>query len=380
MTRPQLIARNLLRNRRRTLLTTGSVAASILLLEVFSATYRYIEAPPTPGSFDLVLMVGPQTSFMRPLPLSHGARLATLPGIAAVSPLNMVDVFYGGEEKPLWAVACDPATMFKVRPDWRLPEDQRQVFLHEKAALVASRRIAEARRWKIGDRIPLRSQGYDLTLELVLRGIYSSPEDETLMAFHWDFLNDIQGSPNKPGAFWVLSRTREEIPGLVSAIDAMFRNTDAETRTQPMKQFVLDFLALLGNVKLILMAVSAAVVFAVLLIVANTIGMSIRERTSELAVLRALGFRPREVLSMLTAESLAISLAGASIGCLLAWLLLRVAAGYQMGGMMPVYIQIDSATIGVALVVALTLTLASTLLPAYRAAHVNIAQALRFVG
>jgi len=379
MTRPQLIARNLLRNRRRTLLTTGSVAPSILLLEMFSATYRYIEAPPTPGSFDLVLMVVPRTSLMQPLRLSHGARLATLPGIAAVSPLNMVDVFYGAEEKPLWALACDPATMLKARPDWRLPEEQRQAFLNEKVALVAGRSIAEARKWKVGDRIFLRSPGYDLTLELVHRGIYSSAEDETLMALHRNFLNDIHGSPNKPGAFWVLSRTPEEVPRLMTAIDAMFRNTDAETRTQPMKQFVLDMLAMLGNVKLILMAVSA-VVFAVLLIVANAIGMSIRERTSELAVLRALGFRPRELLTMLTAETLAISLAGASIGCPLAWLLLRVAAGYQMGGMMPVYIQIDSATIGAALVVALALSLASTLLPAYQAAHVNIAQALRFVG
>jgi putative ABC transport system permease protein len=380
MTRAELVLKNVFRNRRRTFLTAASVAVSVCLLAVFCATYRYISAPPTPGSFDLVLMVGPRTSLMQPLPLSHGARIAALPGIAAISPLNMVDVIFGAEAKPLFALACDPAAMFKARPDWKLPEDQRQAFFNEKVALVASRRIAEPRGWKLGDRITLRSQGYSLTLELVLRGIYSSAEDESLMTFHWDYLNDTQGSPNKPGAFWVLAKTPEDVPRLMTEIDGMFRNTDAETRTQPMKQFVLDFLAMLGHVKLILLSVSAVVIFAVQLIVANTMGMSIRERTSELAVLRALGFRKRQVLGMLATESLAISITGAALGCLAAAGLLALTSGYQIGGAMPIYIQVDGPTLALTLAVAMVIGLLGTIVPAWHASRVNIAEALRFVG
>lgn len=380
MTRAGLVLKNVFRNRRRTVLTTVSVAVSVCLIAVFCATYRYISAPPTPGGFDLVLMVGPRTSLMQPLPLSHGARLRALRGIAAVSPLNMVDVVFGAEEKPLYAVACDPAAMFKVRPDWKLPEDQRQAFFSEKSALVASRRIAEPRGWKVNDRIALRSHGYNITLEFVLRGIYSSAEDESLMAFHWDYLNDTLGSPNTPGAFWVLAETPEDVPRLMTEIDGMFRNTDVETRTQPMKQFVLDFLAMLGNVKLILLGVSAVVVFAVLLIVANTMGMSIRERTSELAVLRALGFRKRQVLGMLTAESLAISISGAALGCLAAGGLLALTSGYQVGGAMPIYVQVDGYTLALTLAVAVAIGVLGTIVPAWHASHLNIAEALRFVG
>jgi putative ABC transport system permease protein len=380
MTRAGLVVKNVFRNRRRTVLTTVSVAVSVCLIAVFCAAYRYISAPPTPGSFDLVLMVGPRTSLMQPLPLSYGARIATLPGIVAISPLQMVDVLFGAEEKPLYALACDPAAIFKVRSDWKLPEEQRQAFLKEKNALVASRRIAGPRGWKVNDRIALRSQGYNIALEFVLRGIYSSAEDESLMAFHWEYLNDILGSPNKPGAFWVLAATPQDVPRLMTEIDGMFRNTDAETRTQPMKQFVLDFLGMLGNVKLILLAVSSVVIFAVLLIVANTVGMSIRERTTELALLRALGFRQLQILGMLTTESLAISISGAVLGCLIAAGLLALTAGYQVGGAMPIYIQVDGFTMSLTLAVAVAIGVLATIVPAWHASRLNIAEALRFMG
>ena len=380
MTRGQFVTRNLLRNPRRTLLTTGSVAVSICLLASFFATYRYMQAPPTPGSFDLVLMVTSRTSLMGSLPLQYAQRISRLPGQVAVTPVNMVDALYGGEDKVFFALACDPDAIFQVRNDWRMPEDQRRAFREEKVALVCSRSIAQKHGWKLGDRIQLRSGGYHLTLDLVLRGIYASNDDESLMAFHWDYLNELQGRPNKVGAFWVMARSAEDVPRLMQVIDGEFRNSDAETRTQPMKQFVLDLLSMLGNVKLILLGISGAVVFAVLLIVSNSMGMSIRERTAELAVMRALGFRTRQVLGMLTAESLAIGISGAALGCLTAAILFTLASGYQMSGAMPLHIQIDAPTVGMAMIAAAVISLVSTLLPAYRASRIEIAQALRFVG
>ena len=380
MTRAGLVVRNLSRNRRRTLLTGGSVAISICLLASFCATYRYMQAPPTPGGFGLLLMVVSRTSLRESLPLHYAQRIARVPGVAAVTPVNMVDALYGGEDKVFFALACDPDTIFQVQNDWRMPEDQRRAVREEKVALVCSRSAAKKHGWKLGDRIQLRSSGYNITLDLVLRGIYTSAEDESLMAFHWDYLNEVLGRPNKVGAFWVMARSAEDVPRLMQVIDGEFRNSDAETRTQPMKQFVLDLLSMLGNIKLILLGISAAVVFAVLLIVSNSMGMSIRERSAELAVMRALGFRTRQVLGMLTAESLAIGISGAALGCLAAAILFALASGYQMSGAMPLHIQIDAPTVGVVLIVAVVISLASTLLPAYHASRLSIAQALRFVG
>jgi len=380
MNHSQLVVKNVLRNPRRSLLTIASVAVSISLLTVFGAVFRYFQSPLMPPGFHLILMVTPRTSLMIPLPLYYGERIRRLSGVVDVSPINMVDTLYGAQDDLLFMLACDPETFFRVYPGWQLPSEQRQAYLRERVALMVGRSMAVKYGWKLGDRIHLRSPGYNLTLDLVLRGIYTSDEDESLMAFHWEYLNEAQGRPNKPGGFWVRARSAEEVPRLMQAIDSQFRNSEVETRTQAMDQWVLDMLGMVGNVKAILVAISAAVLFAVLLILANTMAMSIRERTAELAVMRALGFQNRQVLEMLAAESLAISLAGTVLGCLLAGLLLAATAGYKVGGAMPIYIRVDAATVVMALLVAIALGLVSTLLPAYRASRVSIAQALRFVG
>jgi len=380
MKRWRLVLKNVLRNRRRTLLTTGSVAVSITLLAVFGAVYRYVQSPLLPPGFHLLLMVTPRTSMMVPLPLYYGERIRGLPGVVDVSPINMVDTLYGAHDDLLFVLACVPETFLKIYPSWKLPPDQQQAFVHERMAIIAGRKMADKYGWKLGDHIHLRSPGYNVALDLVLRGIYTSDEDETLMAFNWQYLNEAKGRPNKPGGFWVRARSPEDVPRVMQAIDSQFRNSEMETRTQPMDQWVLDMLGMVGNVKAILLGISAAVLFAILLILANTMAMSIRERTAELAIMRALGFRTRQVLSLLAAESLAISLTGATLGCLLATLLLAVTKGYRVGGAMPIYIQMDAVTIVLNLFVALVVSLASTLLPAWRAAHVSIAQALRFVG
>ncbi len=376
----RLIAKSAGRNRRRTALTVASVAISMTLLAVFSAVLHYFQSPLMPASFHLLLMVTPRASLMIPLPLSYGERIRRLPGIVDLTPINMVDTVYGPQDDLIFALACDPETYLRVYPSWHLLPEQREAFLREKSSVIAGKSTAAKYGWKLGDHIALRSGGYHVTLELVLRGIYTSDEDESLLAFHWDYLNEVLGRPNKPGGFWVRARSAEDVPRLMRDIDAEFRNSELETRTQPMSQWMLDMVGMVGNVQAILLGISAAVLFAVLLILTNSMGMSIRERTAELAVMRALGFRLSQVLGLLTAESLAITMAGTSLGCACAWLLLHVTAGYRIGGAMPIYIRLDAVTVGLAFVFSVVLSLASTLAPGYFAARTSIAQALRFVG
>jgi len=379
MSRPQLLIKNLRRNRRRTILTFLSIAISITLLTAFCATYRYFDAPLMPAEFRLVLMVTARASMMTPLPLSYGERIARLPGVAAVTPINMVDGLYGGQDDLLFALASEPAAFFKVYSDWRLPEDQRAAYLRERTAALAGRRTALKYGWRLGDRIHLRSPGYHVDLDLVLRGIYMA-EDESLLGFHWDCLNEALGRPDKPGGYWVRARTEAEVPRLMQTIDNQFRNGEMETRTQPMGQWVLDLLAMIGNVKLIVLSISAAMVFAILLVVANTMGMSIRERTAELAILRVLGFKPKHLLALLAAEALTVSVAGALAGSLTAGTIFALLGGYRVGGAMPIYISVDAVTVAVVLGVAIAIGLCSTLLPAYRSSRMSIADALRYVG
>jgi putative ABC transport system permease protein len=379
MTRPQLVIKNLLRNRRRTILTFLSIAISITLLAAFCAIYRFFDNPPMPSEWRLVLTVGARTSLLLRLPLSYADRIARLPGVAAVSPVNMVDSLYGAHDDYMFALASDPATFFKIYPDWYLPEEQLAAYKREKTAAIAGRVNALKYGWKLGDRIHLRSPGYNVELDLTLRGIYTG-QDESLLGVHWDYLNDLEGRPDKPGAFMVRARTEADVPRLMQAIDNQFRNGEMETRTQPMGQWVLEFLSMVGNVKLIVLSISAAMVFAILLVVANTMGMSIRERTAELAILRVLGYQPKHLLGLLAAEALVVSVAGALLGCLLAGGAFALIRGYRVGGAMGIYIQVDAVTMGVILTVAIGIGLSSALLPAYRASRMSIADALRFVG
>ncbi|MGD0012456.1 MAG: FtsX-like permease family protein [Terriglobia bacterium] len=379
----RLVLRNAVRNRRRSLLTAASVAVSFALLVIFFAAYRFLESPPASTSerSHLVLIVAASTSPIQPMPISYRSRIERLEGVRAVTQVFWFDARYKNEDTVIASLSLDPQSLFTFFPDWQLSPLEKQQFMHEKVAAIAGRSTANKYGWKVGDRIHVSSPNYfGVGVDLILRGIYDSNEEHSYLVFHWDYLNDVLGSPNVTGQFWILANSADLMPSLMKTVDAQFRNETVQTRTQTVKQFVLNFISWLGNVKLILVSVSGAVVFAVLLIVANTMAMSIRERTTELAVLRALGFRTKTLLTLLTAESLVISLLGVSAGCLAAWAICRAVAGYALGGGLLVNLEIGLTGGLSALGVAILTSLLSTLVPAYRASRMSIAEALRYTG
>ena len=381
MTCAQLVFRNTLRNRRRTILTVASVAVCTCLVAILWTTYRYLEAPPEVDRTHLILSVTARTSVTIPLPVSYQSQIAKVPGVAAAMPLFWFDGRYGKDADLVPALALDAQKLLAFLSNWHVPEDQLRTFVGERDALVAGRKVVDKYDWKIGDHVHLRSPNYsDVDLDLVLRAVYTSDSDESLLALHWDYLNEALGHPDKAGQIWVLARSVDDIPHVMDDIDTVFRNYPMETRTQTLKQLVVNFLSWLGNLKEIMLIISGAVVFAVLLVVANTMAMSIRERTAEIAVLRALGFRSRQVLAMLAGEALTISLVGTALGLALAALVFRLMEGYHIGGAMPVHIRVDATTMALSLLAAVIISLGSTLIPAHRAARFNVAEALRFVG
>jgi len=384
MSLARLVLRNAVRNRRRSLLTAASVAVSIALLIIFLAAYRFLESPPasTTERSHLVLVVMASASPLQPMPVSYRSRIERLEGVRAVTQVFWFDARYRNENTMIATFGLDPQILFTFFPNWQLSPLEKEQFMHEKVAAIAGRSTANKYGWKVGDHIHVSSPAYfGVGVDLILRGIYDSNEEQSYLVFHWDYLNDVLGSPNVTDLFWILANSADDMPSLVKTVDAQFREETVQTRTQTVKQVVLNFISWLGNVRLILVSISGAVVFAVLLTVANTMAMSIRERTTELAVLRALGFSTNTLLTVLTAESLVISLVGASCGCVAAWLICRAVTGYALGGgLLLVNLEIGLTGGLSALGVAILTSLLSTLVPAYRASRMSIAEALRYTG
>ena len=384
MSLARLVLRNAVRNRRRSLLTAASVAVSIALLIIFLAAYRFLESPPasTTERSHLVLVVMASASPLQPMPVSYRSRIERLEGVRAVTQVFWFDARYRNENTMIATFGLDPQILFTFFPNWQLSPLEKEQFMHEKVAAIAGRSTANKYGWKVGDHIHVSSPAYfGVGVDLILRGIYDSNEEQSYLVFHWDYLNDVLGSPNVTDLFWILANSADDMPSLMKTVDAQFREETVQTRTQTVKQVVLNFISWLGNVRLILVSISGAVVFAVLLTVANTMAMSIRERTTELAVLRALGFSTNTLLTVLTAESLVISLVGASCGCVAAWLICRAVAGYALGGgLLLVNLEIGLTGGLSALGVAILTSLLSTLVPAYRASRRSIAEALRYTG
>ena len=379
----KLVFRNLVRNQRRSVLTAASVSVSFALLLIFFASYRFLESPPASKSerSHLVLIVAASTSPIQPLPVSYRSRIERLEGVRAVTQVFWFDARYKNEDTVIASLSLDPQTVFTFFPNWQLPAEEKAQFLREKVAAIAGRSTANKYGWKVGDHIYVSSPNYfGVGVDLILRGIYDSEEEHSYLVFHWDYLNDVLGSPNMTGQFWILANSTEVMPTLMKTVDAQFQDETVQTRTQTAKQFVVSFISWLGNVKLILVSLTGAVVFAVLLIMANTMAMSIRERTTELAILRSLGFSANTLLTLLTAESLGICLLGSFVGCLAAWGLCRAVAGYALGGGLLVNLEIGLPGVLSALGAATFTSLASTLVAAYRASRMSLAEALRFTG
>ncbi len=318
-----LIFRNSLRNRRRSLLTIISIAVSLCLLGLLVALYRaffFSEATPDQA---LRLVTRHRVSLANPLPLSYLQRIKQVQGVKEVS----VFQWFGGTYKD----NRDSANMFArfgvdaekfgiVNPEYKLSEEERQAFIREPAACIVGRKTAARHNMKIGDRITIIGDIYPVNLELVLRGIFSGPQDNESLIFHYKFLNEsLTGDMrDSVGTFNIRMERPEDANTISRSVDEMFRNSPAQTKTETEQAFGLSFLAFLGDVKLILLSICAAVVFTILLVSGNTMAMSVRERVREVGILKTLGFTNGAVLSLLVGEAMVIALIGGALGIALA--------------------------------------------------------------
>ena len=374
-----LLLKNLLRNKRRTFLTAASVAILLFLLSSLAIVYTALGAPLQNADAIPILMVRRATGVVFPLPARYKAKILAVPGVVACSEWSWFGGYWKDVSNQFANFAVNADSVFDVQFGSKIPPDQLAAFKRDRTAAVAGRRLAERFNWKVGDRITLLGSPYGITAELTLRGIFTGGPDDQFW-FHWEYLNEALGRPDIVGMYLLRIDRPEKAGRVAQAIDQLFRNTDAETKSESINAFLLDFVSLLGNIRGVITMIGSAVTFAILLIVANTMAMSIRERTQEAAVMRALGFRAAQILGLFVCESLALAFLGGLVGVGGAKLLYDALTLSQIGPFVFVDMRMRPETLGFCSGLVLALGLAASAVPAYRASRINLAQALRFLG
>ena len=376
------VLKNCWRNRRRTILTVVSIAVSMCLLGVMMSMFHafYMSAPAPEEALRLV--VRNRVSLTVTIPEFYGARIRQVPGVRGV----MISQWFGGtykdarDPKNFFArLAIEPEKLFSMYPEFRISEDEKKAFVRERTACVVGRDLADKFNFHVGDRINLTGDIFPGNYEFTIRGIFDSPRSSDVMFFSRDYLEQTlpEGRRGQVGTFYVMLDSPESGGRVAEAIDAQFRNAAAQTKTESEQAFVVGFLSFLGNVKMLLIGISAAVMFTILLVSANTMAMSVRERVREVGVLKTLGFTPALVLSLILGEAALISVSGGAIGYLISMSLANAIRKSPFGGFVP---HIEPFQLSVALAcigVAGFIGLLSSLVPALGASRTSIVNALR---
>lgn len=378
MTIGSFIFKNALRNRRRATLTILSVAVSLFLLVTLLVALREITLPPESLGAVLRIAVRNKTSIANPLPVRQRPVIERIPGVEAVTPFTWFGGKYQNEENATFAqFAIDAKVMRQVFVEAHMLDRQCRDFEKIKDSCILGKITADKYHLKVGDRLTLESPAFHCTLGFRVVGIYSGTPDDRNMFFHQEYLDAVRGWPGTVSMWWVKVKTAADMPRVIAAIDRAFANTSAEVKAQSERAFQLSFVSMWGNIKLLVTWICAAVVFTLALVSASTMSMAVRERFRELAVLKALGFRWRELLVFILAESFGLSLAGALLGIGGACLLFNFADISSLSHGIFVMFQITPRIIALSLLVAGGLGVAASIAPAVAVARISVVKGLK---
>ncbi|HWX94727.1 MAG TPA: FtsX-like permease family protein [Terriglobales bacterium] len=382
MTLTTFVTKSAFRNKRRSILTIGSLALMLTLLTFLMTIWRafYIDNGSEQSTQRLITRHKVSLTFS--LPIYYEQKMKTVPGVAAVVPTQ----WFGGryiDDKPehfFAQFATDPQEFFTVYTDFKIPADQLDAWQHDRAGVVVDNGLAKKFGWKVGDRIVLQGTIWAADLTLTIRGIYTPPQPTQSVYFDRKYLEEaVSVMKDQSGTFGILADSPADVPKVAATIDDMFHNSPQPTKTESEKAFGLDFVAMLGNVKAFILSICGAVVFTGLLVSANTMAMSIRERTREVAVLKTLGFTRKTVLSLFVCEGMVVAVIGGAFGLLFGYgLVYMMGHSPQMGFFQG--LTVNWATMVAALALAATVGLVAALVPSYNASKVNIVEGLRYIG
>jgi putative ABC transport system permease protein len=382
MTLTRFVTKNAFRNKRRSILTVLSIAFSLLLLTLMMTIWHAFYLDQGSAESAERLVVRHRVSLTFSLPGFYREKIRAVPGVVAVVPVSWFGGIYK-DQKPenfFAQFGTDPEEFFKVFRDMQMPDDQKTAWQRDRQGVIVDDTLANKYGWKLGDRIVLQGTIYPVDLELYVRGIFNSTPDNKSVYFNTKYVEEaVPFFKGQAGTFSILAATPGDVSRVASTVDDMFRNSPQPTKSESEKAFGLEFVAMMGNVKAFILMICSAVVFATLLVSANTMAMSIRERTREVAVLKTLGFTRQSVLALFVSEAVALSLAGGLIGFGLGWGMVYMAThSKQFISFFP--LKVTLGIWGVSMLTAGVVGLLSAALPSYHASKVNIVDGLRHIG
>lgn len=383
----KLVYKNMLRHKLRSLLTIFGIAVAVLafgLLRTVVTAWSYgVEA----ASVDR-LVTRHAVSFIFPLPYSYRTQIADLSGVKTVSYASWFQGIYKDQsfENFFPRLACDPETIFDVYPEYLVPKDQLDTFRKQRNSCVVGQKLADQHGFKIGDVIPITGDIYPGSWEFTVVGIYKGKDktaDETQMFFNWEYLNERNRQVNsfatdQVGWYIVQIKNPNEAALVSESIDALYLNSAAKTKTETEKAFQQSFVSLSGAIITSLEVVSYVIIGIILMVLANTIIMSARERIREYAVLRTLGFTSFHVVGLIVGESLFISMLGGAVGIVLTFPICQ-AFGAQFPTMFPVF-AVAPSTIALSVSFSIIVGMIASVFPSIRSVNIKIVDGLRQIG
>ena len=383
MTLGSFVVRNTFRNKRRSLLTMISISFSLLLLTLMICIWRsfYVDQVAPEASRRLIIRDKVSLAFF--LPAYYRDKIRSVPGVTAVVPMTWFEGRYidNRPEHFFARLATDPDEYLKVASDKITPPDQLKAWQQDRAGALVDETLVKKYGWKLGDRIHIQGTIFPADLDLTIRAIYHRDPPQNALYFNAKYLEEaVSWFKGQAGWYGAQVDSADHVASASKQIDDMFRNSPLPTKTESEKAFLLGFVASLGNVKAFIMGICGAVAFAIMLVSANAMAMSVRSRTREVAVLKTLGFTRNRVLSIFVSESIALSVAGGVLGILVA---IPVIAGMTqrfIGLGIPLNMRVTVPTAVLSLLAALTLGIVSGCLPAYRASRMGIVDGLRHIG
>lgn len=372
----KLILKNILRNKLRTLLTLSSLIVSLFLIITLATILTEFERGSEEANPSR-LMSRHSVSLTFPLPMGNLQRIQAVPGVKQAMPFTWFGGIYKDERNFFANFAVDAKKLKEIYPELKLSDAEWQAFSGDRQGAVVGKKLVTLYGFTPGQRITLNSPIYNQNVEFIIRGVYTGSDEKTLF-FHHEYLNELapDWAKDQAGMYSILANTPEDVPRIGQAVDSMFANSDAPTKTESEREFAKSFEAMTGGIKQFLYAIMAAITFSLLLVMGNTMAMTVRERTKEVGTLKAIGFKRHTIAGLFVGESVLLALVGAAIGIASAVFVYR---SFDLSLYLPNLVSFvpTSQTLIIAFLLALVVAVISVAYSTYRVTGLTIAEALR---
>jgi putative ABC transport system permease protein len=373
----RLIARNCIRNARRTFLTVLSIGISLFLICTLKTLLEKLEDPPLAPDAAKRLVIRHAANLRMSLPIGYRETITQVKGIDAISAAQWFGGVYKDPANFFGQYAVDADRLFDIYPEFHTENaDQKNAFIAGRTAALAGSSLRRRFGWKIGDRVTLQGTILPVNVETTIAGFIDGGGSDANFYFHWEYLDELfpQGATQ---AFFIKASNPNQLPAISEAVDAMFANSTAPTRTETESAFIVEVFSMWGNVRLLVLSISTVILFTVILVALSTMSMSIRERTAEIAVLRTLGFVPFHIVGMIVGESCMISASGGVLGALGAhFIYANIDINDLSSGLIQSF-DVRWNTVLLSAAISLMIAIVSTLPPALFALRLPIATAVR---